>query len=482
MSPPATPVPSHPRTDAHWHEYPLTGAWWLAAASARVLIWAMSAVGAGQLLIFAINLLGEQDLLPSETLTRTVDLFGRKGLLVAMLWLALMGMVCTWCVGVRARCTTRALVRAAREGAPATAVPAPHQVEDATEPAYGGFFVAACWICGMLSFFTAIGWAVMLGDVSFDQSAVLVGLVVATILAVVPFSLALVLRSRGRAAQRAERPLIAAHWCPEDEAAAWARATPVNQPRTGPNEQEATPLPGRLLRYAASGLAMVSATGIALAILLFYAIVIVAYPEHSLAAHHLGPRQHFGTVLDSVIHGGDWGVSVMLVVSALGFVSGSVLLGMADRRSTAALMALTTSASESRTPSIETEAAVAGARQSPGIGPLALGSLGALVVQLGGTFLVIDDPSMSEGTAQWQGMSVAELPAFAFPLIAPGVLLMVLAVVWGALQLARTRERRCLIMAHWPVRPQADKDDPRARRGPALTPQSDDDDDDHDAD
>jgi hypothetical protein len=469
-------------TEYRWFEYPLSRAGDMAASFVRTASYAGAGIACAWGFAFAIMLPDEDGRVrpalvalgmsgdEASALMTGLDQLWRMSIIPTMI-LLLLGAICApiasqitmWAVG-------KGLVNAARNNAPRTKVPAPHQVEQVVaqnkSPLDNALLVAA-WLVGVVSplmlvtAFTmphfAPGWWISLTGIA---------------LTVLLVQARRALRSRLLPRQEERRREIADHWRTEDEAAAWdaARDHAADTTTTGPAKRS------RSIRLA-TVLNSVGGLSLACSPLGFFAVVLTSYPDARWGppgTRDLGDRVAPTGQAEHVALIGVWVLSALLIIGLALVILGAIVktLGVrAERaqleralesggapRPSSAILAHHTRPSGS--PAGELLAAVAGAGLI----------IGSTVVILAGT-----DTDLEVYRGAQEVFAPLRLPGAG--ILVFSVLCLVAAFFFHAHADRVGRDFRNKLMARWPTLPRrrttGSSDTQRvvkASVGPALTP------------
>lgn len=469
-----------PEELAHWHEYRVDYLGEIGSVLSRTLgalgIGALIALGTALLIGFAAEESTVADVLTGagmseeriETVELTLDYLARMSIAPVMI----IGLLSAAGVGlghtIRDVAVSRAVVQAARDGAPKTAVPTPKQVEAISQTRFTSlrraflFGVLPASLVLMPLMFAGLG------------AAPVVSLVIAAFYATVAVGY-FRLRNTFEPRHGHRRIVIAEHWSTEDEQAAWDRARESGgssaristDTQTSSTRWRADPRVriGRLLVTAAIMFGVLSWN-----ILKIY--LRVRWPEagyiENRIRHELGPRAEYSPEVERILTTAlvvAVALSAALIIAA---IVGNILEGVGRRAERALLTAMIDDPAAPRPPH---KALVTHGRRRPA--PLAQGL--AIFAAL---LLVYGIPVEILGTFPFDSFpdAVGLFSPFRFPAaitIACGVVLFSAACAWNAHRSIHGRDLRNRIHARWPSTPTRimdirDRVVP-ARVGPALT-------------
>lgn len=454
----------------YWYEYPVSLAGELWRAAVRTL----APFGAGMGITFAVSLtvgiVNEEGLLwdvmydmgmgsLATDVSKGIDylLRGSMGLLLVLGYLV--GMAVCVAVTLRDLTTSKAVAAAADAGAPPQAVPPPHQVHSVIEEELTpivGFIYGSIAILGLLAvplFFFAVSSAFGQGIVvSLVAMAYLAGL----------WWLSRRIRHRVIPAQRRRREVIAEHWPPAREEAAWQRAREAKRDGAGSGEGDPRVRIGARIVGFAGAVAVVAAQ-------VLYWVLIITHPDaQQWPGGELGERTTLDPQIESLVDVALWGSAGLVVLAVLAAFAGLLLEGAGHRAEQAMLRRALADRLAPRPPKPLLERY--SERQSVRFAQLMAAFAGIGLVFGPSALLLasIDSETFSGSVELFAGFRVAAILT-----IAASVLLLLGSFVWHAVVNARGRELRNQLMARWPSLPEVKTDDDNeplpARVGPALT-------------
>ncbi|WP_344491260.1 hypothetical protein [Glycomyces endophyticus] len=393
-------------------------------------------LGVSFALILGAGILAEEHLLGDPGLETAVDHLMRFS--VGFLMLFGLGVAFVWAVVscLREVAVSRALVKAAEQGASRSAVPSPDQVASVIEPPASrlGFLgwgnAALAGLLGVVGFFVVLvdsspeGWVITLSALGY----------------------ALVMSLLGYACQRwlprphaRRRERIASHWSAADEARAWKRAK---------SSGGADPLASRSSKAAgfiyAAGL--VGVLGF-VAMLASMVMRCASFPGRGTSECD---EVYYGSFIERVLSWGFWIFAVAVPLTALLALIGALLYWAQQRGERSDLLTSLADA-RSRRPDKDVLAFHSEQRMHP------LARVGAM---LSGVGLVFGCSAYMLG----QGMGLGSQEVFAayrtesLAAILVSVGLFVAAVVGTGVTAARGRELRNALMRRWPTIPEQQRD------------------------
>lgn len=447
----------------HWRVYPVGAVGEFVNATINALFPFLLGTGAAFLLILASGLVAEEDLLDDPGMEAALDQLARAAAM-PMLFLALgTGVLTTILLALREVITSRAIARAAAQGAPRTAVPHPSQVDlVATERPFFAFFIAFAILAGVGLLFAVIA----VFTVNDSEMYILWGSLAVAVVAALFVLLALA----GRPAHRRRRLAIAAHWSTADERAAWKRAAPA---AAGDDEPGLPPELQRKKRMAArfDYLALVC---FALGFALMQVWLLITHPYRT--KNEAGPRVEYGDSVEMVLAGGMW-IFVVLMVAA-------VALGVAGFFADSAVQQvehqiLRQALANPAAPPPPRALLRKYAQRQPVAFAQGLALLAALGIILGWAVYSLGTGGM-EDVATLYGDADEKFGGFvpqAQITLAGSIAVLIIAVVWNVAAAVRGYELRSQVVERWPIKPTPrmvgengkKKPDP-ASIGPSLTP------------
>ncbi|MFD6445513.1 hypothetical protein ACFWEJ_10430 [Promicromonospora sp. NPDC060204] len=421
-------------------------------------------IGAAFVLLLAVAMVGEEALFDEPAVSGALDQLARAAM-VPVLVLALgAGVLTTVLSALREVITSRAVARAARDGAPRTAVPHPSQVDlVAAQPPFVAFFVVSALLAGIGVLFTVVAAF----GVNGSEMYILWGSLAGTGVAGVFVLLALA----GRPAHHRRRLAIAAHWTTADEHAAWRRAAPA---RSQDDDEAALPPDLRRKQRTATWYEYVGVVCLALGFSLLQLWLFVTHPFRSTT--DAGPRVEYGDGVEAVLVVGVW-VFAALVVAAVGLlVVGFFADSAVQRREQEILRQALADRAAPRPPRGLLRKY---ANHQPVIFVQALALLAAVGTTLGWGVYSLGTGGM-EDVATLYGDADETFGGFvpqALVTLAVSVALVVGAIVWDVVAAARGHELRSQVVERWPIKPSPrmigedgkKRPDP-ASTGPSLTP------------
>ncbi|UFU07400.1 hypothetical protein [Ruania halotolerans] len=459
----------------HWHEYEVG----LVGDVARDVNRTLSPLALGLLAAFALVLaagLAEEEGLvfdlaydlgmggqASSALADAVGFVARMSLGVLLVLGYLVGFCICLSLSLRDLATSRALVRAARGGAPRDAVPNPMQVESVVNDSVGAlraFLYLTVAVAGLVAL-TLGGYALVEG---WGE-----GMLVALVCALCTITVIGVLRHISRVVvpdhQRRRRE-IAAHWTTADEEAAWARANGV----AGPHHSRKNSSTGRDVRVRiGSVITVVAGIGTGAAYLLLNGLIIITHPHaQRWSGGDAGPRVQLDPAAERLVDIGTWTFGALIVAVLIAAAIGNVVEGAghaAERRALHA--ALDDPQADRPAAAILAEYAE---RRSVRLAQV-LSALAGIGLALGPAAAILSTFEVDSFTGATALFGNLRTPAL---LITGGSVVMVfVAFWWNSTSNRRGRALRNRIMARWPVLPRQSKDSEGrvhpARRGPALS-------------
>lgn len=121
----ATPLPA--ADDPRWRVYPVGLAGRVVNGAINALAPFLIGIGAALVLLLAVAMVAEEGLSGEPAVSRALDQLARAGMMPVLVLPLCTGVALSALFALREAITSRALVRAVREGAPRTAVPHPSQ-------------------------------------------------------------------------------------------------------------------------------------------------------------------------------------------------------------------------------------------------------------------------------------------------------------------------------------------------------------------
>ncbi|MFI2489546.1 hypothetical protein ACH47X_21720 [Promicromonospora kroppenstedtii] len=457
-------TPGPPADQPHWRVYPMNFTGSLVNGAINALAPFLLGTGASFVLLLAVAMVGEEALSGMPAVSGALDQLARAGMLPVLVLALGAGVVTTVLLALREVITSRALVRAAREGAPRTAVPHPSQVDLVTaQPPFLPFLVMSVLVAGIGLLMAVVAAFTVNGS----ELPILWGFLVATGVGGVFVLLALA----GRPAHHRRRLEIAAHWTTTDEHAAWRRAAPAR-----PADDHEAELPPDLqrLRRRATWYEYVGIVCFALGFSLMQLWLFVTHPFRSMT--DAGPRVEHGAGVEVVLVAGVWVFAALMVVAVALLVVGFFADSAVQRREQEILREALADPDARRPQRVLLRKY---ADHQPVVFAQALALLAALGTTLGWAVYSLGTGGMSD-VATLYGDADETFGGFvpqALVTLGGSVAVVVAAVVWDGVAAARGDELRGRVVERWPVKPAPrmigedgkKRPDP-ATTGPSLTP------------
>ncbi|HEY9411688.1 MAG TPA: hypothetical protein VIP77_19060 [Jiangellaceae bacterium] len=460
-------MPHHPPTShSHWRVYRIGLAGRLVTAAINALLPFLAGIGGAFILILATGLIAEEKLLDPPT-NAALDQLSRAAIVPVLALPLGLGILTAVLAALREEITSRALARAAADGAPRTAVPHPSQIDRvAADPPYSAFFLFSAILTGLGLLFTLVAAF----SVNGSEMYILWGSVAVTTVAAVFVVLALI----GRPQYRRRRMDIAAHWTTADEQAAWSRAAAAPSKAS---KGSATGLPDdvqratkRASRFQWLGLICGSA-----GFSLLQVWGLVTHPNRTMT--DAGPRAEYGDGTEAVLSVGTWTFAVLLAAAVVSTVLGLFAESAVQRGEQGVLREALSNPAAPRPPHalLRKYAESQPVRLAQGLTVLAsLGITFGWAVYILGTGGMDDVASLYEGARETFGSFVPQAQLT----LAASVAVVVIALVWNALAADRGDDLRRQVVERWPIKPAPrmvgetgkKKPDP-ASIGPSLSPQ-----------
>lgn len=451
--------------EPHWRVYPVGFAGRLVNGAINALAPFLLGIGAAFVLLLAVAVIGDEALSGEPALSRALDQLARAGMMPVLVLPLCAGVALAALFALREAITSRALVRAAREGAPRTAVPHPSQVDlVAAEPPFLAFLVMSVLLAGIGLLMSVIA-AFTIND---SEQHILGGFLAATGVGAVFVLLALA----GRPAHHRRRLEVAAHWTTADERAAWRRATSA-----GPAKDEAELPPDLVhLRRRATRYEYLGSACFVLGFGLMQVWLFVTHPYRTRTDP--GPRQEYDDAVEMVLVAGTWVFAAFMVGAVALLVVGSFADSAVQRREQQILREALAAPDGRRPPR-------ALLRRYANRQPVLIAQALALVAALGTTFgwavYSLGTGGMAD-VASLYGDADETFGGFvtqALVTLTGSVVVVVAAVVWDVVAAARGYELRSQVVERWPIKPAPrmvgedgkKKPDP-ASVGPSLTPRA----------
>ncbi|MFI2366287.1 hypothetical protein [Promicromonospora sp. NPDC019610] len=454
-----------PRADQpHWRVYPVSAAGSLVNATINALAPFLVGIGAAFVLLLAVAMVGEEALSDEPAVSGALDQLARASMAPVLVLALGVGLLTTVLSALREVITSRAVARAARDGAPRTAVPHPSQVDlVVVQPPFAPFFVVSVLLAGTGLLFTVVAAFTVNGSEMYILWGSLVGTGVAG--AFVLLALA------GRPAHHRRRLAIAAHWTTSDEGAAWGRAAPA---RSQDDDEPALPPDLLRKRRTAAWYEYVGIVCLALGFSLLQLWLFVTHPFRSTT--DAGPRVEYADGIETVLVAGVWVFAALVVVAVGLLVVGFFADSVVQRREREVLRQALADPAAPRPPRGLLRKY---ANHQPVIFVQALALLAALGTTFGWGVYSLGTGGM-EDVATLYGDADETFRAFvpqALVTLAVSAALVVGAIVWDVVAAARGDELRSRVVARWPVKPSPrmigedgkKRPDP-ASTGPSLTP------------
>lgn len=458
-------MPQRPATtEPHWRVYPVGPAGEFVNAAINALLPFLVGIGAAFVLLLAIGFVGEEGLLDDPGITAALDQLTRAAMIPVLVLALGIGVLTTILFALREVITSRAIARAATQGAPKTAVPHPSQVDlVAAERPFAAFFIGSIILAGVGLLFTVIAAF----SVNSSEMPILWGSLAATGVAALFVLLALV----GRPAQRRRRLAIAAHWTTADERAAWKRAAPASSQKDG--ESGLSPELQRRKRMA-TRCEFIGIVCFALGFSLLELWLFVTHPFRS--ATDAGPRVEHADGVEAVLDIGIWIFAALMVAAVALAVAGFVAESAVQQGEQQILRQALETPTDQRPPKALLWKY---AQRQPVALAQGLALLAALGVTLGwavyslGTGGMEDVDSLYGDADETFGGFVPQ----ALVTLAGSVAVVIIAIMWNIAASIRGYELRSQVVERWPIKPAPrmveengkKKPDP-ASIGPSLTP------------
>nr|BFF18056.1 hypothetical protein GCM10025730_15770 [Promicromonospora thailandica] len=452
--------------EPHWRVYPVSFVGRLVNGAINALGPFLLGIGASFVLLLAVAMVGEEALSGEPAVSSALDQLARAGM-VPVLVLALGGgAVTTVLFALRQVITSRALVRAARGGAPRAAVPHPSQVDlVAAQPPFLAFFIMSVLVAGIGLLMAVIAAFTVDGS----ELPILWGFLAATGVGGVFVLLALA----GRPAHHRRRREIAAHWTTADEQAAWRRAASARP--AGDDEAELPPDLQRLRRRA-TWYEYVGIVCFALGFSLMQLWLFVTHPYRTRT--EAGPRVEYAEGIEVVLVAGIWVFASFMVVAVALLVVGFFADSAVQRREQ---QILREALAAPDAPRPQRTLLRKYADHQPVVFAQALAFLAALGTTFGWAVYSLGTGGMAD-VATLYGDADETFGGFvpqALVTLAGSVAVVVAAVVWDVVAAARGYELRSRVVERWPVKPAPrmigedgkKRPDP-ASTGPSLTPKA----------
>ncbi|WP_423463420.1 hypothetical protein ACO229_00990 [Promicromonospora sp. MS192] len=452
-----------PADQPHWRVYPVGLAGNVVNAAINALAPFLLGIGASFVLLLAVAMVAEEALTYEPAVRGALDQLARAAMVPVLVLALAAGIVTTMLFALREVITSRAIARAAREGAPRTAVPHPSQVDQvAAEPPFGPFLVVAYVVAGVgllmsvIAVFTINGSEVYLLWIFLAATGV--------------GGVFLLLAYGGRPAQHRRRLEIAAHWTTPDEGAAWRRAAPASE------ADDETGLPDDLLRTRrrATWFEYVGIVCFALGFSLMQLWLFVTHPFRTRA--DAGPRMEYGESIEVVLLAGVWVFAALMVAAVVLLVVGFFADSAVQQREQEILREALDDPTAPRPPRVLLRKY---ANHQPVIFVQALALLAALGAVLGWGVYSLGTGGM-EDVATLYGDADETFGGFvpqALITLVGSAAVVLVAVVWDVVAARRGYELRSRVVERWPIKPAPrmigedgkKRPDP-ASTGPSLTP------------
>jgi hypothetical protein len=451
-------------TRARWRVYPVGVAGELVNAVINAILPFLAGLGAAFVLILACGLLAEEDLIGGPDLGDALDQLARAAM-APMLGLGLgLGVLSTVLFALREAVTSRAIARAAAEGAPRSAVPHPSQVDlVAAEWPFFGFIVACGFFAGLGLLVTVVA---AVGANSSERYIVWWSLL-ATGVAASSLVLALV----GRRPYRRRRLAIAAHWTTADEAAAWRHAASASAV-----EGAEPDVPAELQRRqrVAKRRTYQGIVCFALGFGLLQLWMFIAHPYRSMS--DAGPRAEYGDGVEVLLGAGIWVFAALMAAAVVLTVVGFFAESAVERGEQQILREALENPAAARPPLVLRRKY---AQRRPVTFAQGMALLAALGTTFGWAVYNLGTGGMEDVASLYGGAdeTFGGLVPQALVTLAGSAAVVVVAVVWNVAAAARGYELRNLVVERWPVKPaprmvgpEGKKEPDPASIGPSLTP------------
>lgn len=421
-----------------WEEYPL-GFWGQCfAAVCRTSIAALVGIGLMGALILSVGLVGEEGVLPSRELARALDQLSRISIAAVacgalLVWFVAAVSQLGWQLSV-----SRALVRAAEAGAPATRVPHPYQLELA-EGTPGSFLASLIYLqAAVLGVFVLIGVPVIAFN-PFEGAWIVIAVPLAWIAILALLWMELAALRRGQAARSAR---LGEQW------PTWARMAARNRAaRTSADEGHGR----RGLFWLGNALVGLSGALGGVAMMLIYGVLFFTHPgAQRWPGGRLGDRAELSPELEGLVDQLTIVFAGLVVAAVLAALAGTAVGVVGSWRERASLRAALAEPDGERPPVGVLQRQV-GRRVAPLAQILAAAGGGVLCFGLAG--LALGTPAMESFADVYRGsvdLFAPLRPAFLWAVVVSSALLAsaFAVVVWVSV---RGREWRNELHARWPT-------------------------------
>ncbi|TQL70726.1 hypothetical protein FB381_4668 [Nocardioides albertanoniae] len=305
----------------HWYEYPVGLVGEITRAFERTLFPFLTGLGGTFVLVLGVGMMADEGMLGDPGVANAVE-----SLLLASLPLLMIAAVVVWAGYASAAClrdvtTSRAIVRATRDGADRHRVPSPEQVVAVIREPGRLLRYFALGTGGPTAVLGVIGVGIAFTRDDVVETLTISAIALAWAAAMVP--LAFYVPQWLTAAQERRQKVIAAFWSTEDEANAWKRA---RQDRSRPRAGSGGFRSADKVIYAAT-----------LVALLGFLILQLSVGARCSTVPGSSPAQqcdttHYGSFIERIL---GWGFSAFVVamVIAILLAAGGALFDWRQRRS-----------------------------------------------------------------------------------------------------------------------------------------------------